>query len=122
MTTPTFLILRPYGSGYSVVPTERDDAPIFHRRYIPLAPLPPFGTMDTGIKHEDYCACVCGFKLNDPGVWASALYMEKNMTSGFWDITWIFSGSSGPTVPPGPGYPSVFFDITFTAHGLCQVD
>ena len=112
MTTPNFLILRPPGSGYSLVPTERDDAPMFHKRYIMLPPG-AMGTFSTGVKHEDYCSCICGWNFDAPGTLASALLMEKNMTSGFWDLTWLLSA------PPGPMWR---VDVHFTAHGLCQAD
>ncbi len=104
----TFLILRPYGSGYSVVPTERNDSPIRRERFT-IGVHPGAIVFDTGMPHTEYSACLAGWSFDTP-VYPLDLYLEKNLTSGMWDIVGTASGATGA---------GAFVDVIFLSHGIC---
>ena len=104
-----FIILRPTGSGYTLVPTQRSDSPMCSVRYIFNTPaFGPFVYV-TNMRVADWCACVCGWDLNNPGGQITAIKMREG--TQFWELTCFFPQ------PTGPGW---CVDITFTSHAFCK--
>ena len=103
----TFLRLRPYGDGYSVVETGRTDSPMFFTHYV-VGSQVSAAHFDTEVSTTNYVAFLVGMSFNNNGTVFQAAYMDGSGAT--WFITWDVAESLGS---------SAFFDVLFVSRGLC---
>ncbi len=107
----TYLKLRPYGDGYSVVETDRTDSPLFFTRYF-VGNNPSADTFSTGVGSADYIAFIVGMNFDNAGTVFQSAYMEETYET--WHIAWDVAENLGS---------DAFFDVLFISRGLCaEVD
>lgn len=105
--TDTFVRLRPFGDGYTLVSTGRNDAPMFHVRFLVAATAT--SPHDTEVLTSDYLAAIAGFNFDGAADEVTSLYMDPDTGSGHWFLYWDTNATFGT---------DAFIDVLFISKGF----
>lgn len=105
-----FLILRPYGSGFTMVPTGRSDTTLFTCRVVVGAQLPQ-AIYPLTVSTVDYKAFITGMSFDNDVTVTSVTMEPTGDDSELWAISWFVDGALGS---------NAYFDVLFVSTTLCS--